>query len=253
MPRRRADPGTRRRIVLSARGSALLGGGTDGNEVLTTTTGVVLILLLAALGVTILLIGQLLGPHMFIGFLLLGPLALKLLSTGYRFTRYYTGDATYREKGPPWAPLRLLAPGVVFFTVAVFATGVALLAVGPVNRNPWLTLHKATFILWLGFTALHVLGHLPEISRLLGVRAEILDLPGIRTDVERFETEAKHPGQSTPPTAAAEARVMGGPGSAGRLIALAGSLVVGLIIALVLVPDFHTWIAYLPFLHHGDH
>ena len=53
-------------------------GGADGNEQLTAVTGVVLIVLLAALGVTILRIGQMLNAHMFLGMLLLGPVALKI-------------------------------------------------------------------------------------------------------------------------------------------------------------------------------
>jgi len=43
------------------------GGGPDGNEQLTAVTGVVLIVLLAALGITILRIGQLTWPHFFLG------------------------------------------------------------------------------------------------------------------------------------------------------------------------------------------
>jgi hypothetical protein len=88
----------------------LLGGGTTGNEQLTGATSVVLLLLLAALGVTILMIRPLLGPHMFLGLLLVPPVLLKMASTGYRFARYYTHDPLYREKGPPAAIPRLLAP-----------------------------------------------------------------------------------------------------------------------------------------------
>ncbi len=48
--------------------------------------------LLAALGVTILRIGPLISEHLFIGLMLIPPIALKLASTGYRFMRYYTSD-----------------------------------------------------------------------------------------------------------------------------------------------------------------
>lgn len=243
----------RRARVAEDRGNPLTGGGTDGNEVLTTATGVVLLVLLAALGITIVLIGQLLSEHLFVGFLLLGPVALKMASTGYRFSRYYTGKRTYVEKGPPWWPLRLTAPFVVLLTVIVFLSGIMLLVVGPRNPNPWLLVHKASFVLWLGVTALHVLGHLPEVSRLLGLRAEILQLPGVRTDIDRIRFAEAHPGADTPPSAAAEARVARGPGSAGRLLLLAGSIVAGVIIALVLIPDYHTWLAFQPLLQHGDH
>lgn len=240
----------RQRPASARRGKELAGGGPDGNEVLTTTTGVVLVLLLAALGVTIVFIGQLLAEHLFLGFLLLGPVVLKLGSTGYRFARYYTGDPAYVEKGPPWMPLRMSAPIVVLTTLAVFISGILLVVVGPLHRDPWLLLHKASFIVWLVFTALHIAGHLPEISRLLGVRAEIFQLPGIRTDLERVRFAEQHPFEDTPPTGAGEARVAGGPGSRGRLILLAASLVVGVIIAVALIPDYHSWLTLQPLLHH---
>ncbi len=151
-----------------------LAGGADGNEQLTAVTGVVLIVALAALGVTILRIGQMLNAHMFLGMALLGPVALKMGSTGYRFARYYAGDRPYRLKGPPAIEMRLLAPAVVVLTVAVFASGVALLLVGPAHRGLLGPLHKITFIIWLGATGLHVLGHLVELPRALagGARRE---------------------------------------------------------------------------------
>lgn len=59
-----------------------------------------LLVLLAAEGVTILSVQRLLTAHFFVGMLLIGPVALKVCSTSYRFVRYYTGAATYRRKGP---------------------------------------------------------------------------------------------------------------------------------------------------------
>src|SRR6266481_2706971 len=106
-------------------------GGSEANERLTATAGAVLFLLLAAEGVTILSIRPLLSAHVFIGMLLVPPVALKLATTGWRFARYYRGSPEYRRKGPPLLPLRLLAPVVVVSTVALFATGITLLLVGP--------------------------------------------------------------------------------------------------------------------------
>ncbi len=250
------SPGTvanrSRRRAPARRRLELPGDGPDGNEVLTTATGVVLIVLLAALGVTIVFIGRLLSEHLFIGFLLLGPVVLKMASTGYRFTRYYSGSPAYVEKGPPWMPLRLIAPIVVATTLAVFITGIVLIIVGPLHRDPWSLLHKVAFIVWVAFTALHVIGHLPEMSRLLGVRAEVLQLPGIRTDLERERLAERHAGEDTPPTAAGVARVAGGAGAGARLMLIGGSLAVGLVIALLLIPDFHTWTTLQPLLHHHD-
>jgi hypothetical protein len=140
-------------------------GGPEGNERLTAGSGAVLFVLLAAEGVTILSIRQLLSVHVFIGMLLIPPVALKLGSTSWRFVRYYAGSREYRAKGPPLLPLRLLAPVVVASTAAVFATGVALLVVGP-GRGIVLGLHKASFVVWLVATGLHVLAYLSRMPRL---------------------------------------------------------------------------------------
>jgi hypothetical protein len=140
-------------------------GGPDGNERLTAAAGVALFLLLAAEGVTILSIRQLLSPHVFIGMLLIPPVAVKLGSTGWRFVRYYRGTREYVEKGPPLLPLRLLAPVVVASTVALFASGVALVVIGP-GGGIVLLLHKASFVVWLAATGIHVLAYLARVPRL---------------------------------------------------------------------------------------
>jgi hypothetical protein len=140
-------------------------GGVAGNSRLTAAVAVALLVLLAAEGATIVFIGKWLGPHMFIGLLLVPPVALKLGSTGYRFVRYYTHDAPYVRKGPPPIVLRLLAPAVVLTTLAVFVTGVVLLFVGPPS-NTLILVHKVSFIAWVVFMSLHVLGHLLELPRL---------------------------------------------------------------------------------------
>src|ERR1700761_6032547 len=115
----------------SARGRlATRTGGVAGNARLTGAVAVALLVLLAAEGLTIPFIGQLLGPHIFIGLMLIPPVALKLGSTGYRFARYYSHAEPYVRKGPPPIVLRVLAPGVVLTTLAVFGTGVALLFSG---------------------------------------------------------------------------------------------------------------------------
>lgn len=140
-------------------------GGVAGNARLTGAVAVALLVLLAAEGVTIPFIGQLLGPHMFIGLLLVPPVALKMASTGYRFVRYYTHDEPYVRKGPPPLALRVLAPGVVLTTLAVFGTGIALLFAGPPS-NTLIFAHKLSFIAWVALMSLHVLGHLLELPRL---------------------------------------------------------------------------------------
>jgi hypothetical protein len=234
----RAEP-ARTSPRTNAGGQALAGGGPDGNEVLTTTTGAILIVLLAVLGVTILRIGQLITLHLFLGLLVIGPIALKLASTGYRFVRYYTHNAAYRLKGPPWTPLRLIAPIVVLSTVVVLATGIGLLIVGPSHRSVWLLLHKVSFIVWVVFTALHIVGHVTELGRLVGVRADLATALGPDL-AEAFRA----------PAAATTQRMrLGGPGSAGRAIALTLALLGGLVLAVALIPDFGVWHHYA-ILHH---
>lgn len=144
--------------------SALIEAGNDGvagNGRLTAAFAALLLVLLAAEGATIPLIGQLREEHILIGMLLLGPVAAKLASTGWRFARYYLGSPAYVRKGPPQVALRVLAPGVVFTTVALFGTGVALLLTG---RNGELSfLHKVSFIAWFALMTIHVLGHVLEL------------------------------------------------------------------------------------------
>jgi hypothetical protein len=139
--------------------------GVAGNARLTGAAAAALLVLLAAEGATIPFIGQLLGPHIFIGMLLIPPVLLKLGSTGYRFARYYTGNPRYVEKGPPPLVLRVLAPGVVLSTLALFGTGVALLVDGPPS-NTLIFAHKLSFIAWVALMTLHVLGHLLEVPSL---------------------------------------------------------------------------------------
>ncbi len=141
------------------------GGGVAGNARLTGGAAALLLVLLALEGATIPLIGRLVGPHIFIGMLLIPPVLLKLASTGYRFARYYTGAPPYRRKGPPPLAMRLLAPGVVATTFALFATGVWLLVEGPKNDTV-VFLHKASFVAWFALMTVHVLGHVLELPRL---------------------------------------------------------------------------------------
>src|SRR3954454_15153464 len=86
-----------------------LPGGVSGNERLTALAGTVLLVLLAAEGVTILDVSALVTAHVVIGFIVTAVVGFKLLSTGWRFTRYYSGDARFRIAGPPHPFLRVLA------------------------------------------------------------------------------------------------------------------------------------------------
>ncbi len=134
------------------------GSGAAGNLRLTSLVGMALLVLLAIEGATIPWIRPLLSVHIFVGMLLLGPVALKLTTTGYRFARYYTGGPEYVREGPPPPLMRLLvAPVLVVSTVTLFGTGVTLLAIP--HGGAVAGLHKASFIVWFGAMAIHVLAY----------------------------------------------------------------------------------------------
>ena len=104
--------------------------------------------------------------------------------------------------------MRLIAPGVVVFTVLVFVSG--LLFAGAAHRGPWVAIHKVSFVVWLLFTGLHVLGHIPGLGASL-------------------RAPRRRGGE------------LGGDGGAGRALALAGAIVGGLVLAIVLIPQFGSW------------
>jgi hypothetical protein len=156
----------------------------------------------------------------------MGPIALKLASTGYRFARYYSGSSSYQRKGPPLLALRAIAPALVGLTLLVFVSGILLLISGPRGRDGYMMLHKVGFIVWLAFAGLHVLGHIPEVARLLGIGFGAR--PGARDDALSIDSA----------------------GSAGRWIALSGALVGGAVLAIVLIPDFSSWTAHAALRHH---
>jgi hypothetical protein len=63
------------------------------------------------------------------------------------------------------------------------ATGVALSFVGLDSKGTMRGLHKASSIAWIGFTALHVLGHLPDQKRLFSSsEAVALSTTSLRLD-----------------------------------------------------------------------
>jgi len=217
----------RARVERRSRLRRLLGGGTDGNEQLTAVAGVILLVLFAVLGVTILFIGndKMLWLHLFLGTLLVGPVALKLASTGYRFTRYYLSNPAYKRKGPPPLLMRMLGPFVILTTLGVFFTGLLLLVDGPGAGNLVREAHKLFFFAWLVVVGIHVLWHLAELPA--GVRA-VRNAEGRNRDL---------------------------PGSLRRGIALFVAIACGVVLALIFLPDIHSWtngLAYHPYrLHLG--
>jgi len=138
----------------------------EANARLTGSMGATLFVLFALEGITILLhVRGVLPAHVFIGMLLVPPVLVKTASTGYRIARYYVGDPDYVHRGPPPLILRLLGPFVIATTFLVVATGIGLVLAG--RSSDWLLFaHKASFVVWFGAMALHVLGHLRETPAL---------------------------------------------------------------------------------------
>jgi hypothetical protein len=186
------------------------GAGSAGNERLTALTGAFLLAGFAVEGLTVLSVARLLTLHFFLGMLLIGPVALKICSTGYRFVRYYTGAGPYVRKGPPAPLLRVLGPLVITTSLAVLGTGVVLAVTGP-GPGPWLLLHKASFVLWFGVMAIHVLAYAWRLPRILGGRP------------------------------AAGGTRMAVPGTTARWLAVSASLAGGLLIALLTIQLATPW------------
>ena len=147
-------------------------GGSAGNRQLTSLVAALLVLLLAIEGATLFRLGSLLTVHAFVGMLLIPVVALKLASTGWRMLRYYLGADEYTRQGPPHLVLRaLVAPVVVVSTVVLFATGVTLLVLGQTSGTV-VGLHKASFVVWLGATGVHVLAHATKLPSFLRAGSE---------------------------------------------------------------------------------
>lgn len=196
--------------------------GVEGNSRLTASTGIVLTVLLLIEGFTILDVRGYLSLHTIIGLALIGPLALKCATTIYRFARYYTGRSEYVDRGAPPVVLRLIGPFVVLSSVAVIGTGIALLVTHGAS-DTWLTLHQASFIVWICFTGVHFLGHIYEAVRVTGrdVRARHDD-PAAR-------------------------------GRTARLAVVAASLVVGFGLAAAFTPSAASWQLHQDFGHGAFH
>jgi hypothetical protein len=194
--------------------------GPAGNERLTTSLGLVLLVLLGIETLTTLALHSYLPEHIFLGLLLIPPVALKLGSTGWRFLRYYMNNKPYRLEGPPRLLLRLLAPFLVASTLTHFGSGVALIIVGH-GGGPLLQLHAVSFAVWGVLVAIHILAYLTRVLR-VGV-----------ADWRR---------QATP-------SVLGG---RSRRAALLGAVLAGLILALATYPAQQAWLDHRHEHHHDD-
>jgi hypothetical protein len=184
----------------------------DGNERLTATVGLVLVVLtVVELGTLLFGLGQFLSLHVFVGFVLIPLLLLKISSTGWRFSRYYTRSEPYRLKGAPQIVMRMLAPLLLAATVVLFASGVAMgilhgdaLAVA---RN----LHGPASVIWLVLVGVHVLVYFKRA------------LVSSKEDLE--------------PTSRAEVR-----GARARTYVIAAAIVAGVVLGLATLPVRGHWL-----------
>lgn len=187
----------------------------DGNERLTAAVGLIL-LVGTAIELATLLLGlqTFLSWHVFVGFVLLPPIALKLASTGWRFMRYYTRNEDYRLKGAPQLIMRVLAPLLVAFTLLLFGSGVAMGFVHGSALQLARRIHGPAAFFWTVLVGLHVLMYIRR-----AVRSTAEDI------TPRTRREAA--------------------GAAVRTVLVAGAIAGGVAIGVALLPDLHVWL-HLP-------
>jgi hypothetical protein len=149
--------------------------------------------------------------HVFVGIALIPLVVLKLVTTGWRFARYYTRSRAYVAHGPPQAAMRLLAPLFVVATVVLFGSGVAMGLLRGHALQLARQLHGTASVIWLVLLGLHVLVYLGRALR------------DTADDVR--------PADPTPVR-----------GKTGRRYALPTAVVCGLVLGGALVPAQHRWI-----------
>jgi hypothetical protein len=202
------------------RGTRLL--NPDGNERLTASVGLVLIVLTVIELATLLLgLQRFLSLHVFVGIVLLPPVALKLASTGWRFTRYYTRAAAYRAKGAPQLVMRLMAPLLVAATIVLFGSGVAMGFLHGPSLRLARQLHGPASVVWMLLVGVHVLVYLKRA------------LVSSKEDVD--------------PTSRSAVR-----GASARNLILAAAVLTGLVVGLGTVTVQHRWLHLPPKHDHHD-
>lgn len=154
--------------------------GVLSNERLTAMTGAILLVLSAIEIITLIALRSLITVHFFIGVLLIGPVAVKTASTGWRFLRYYTRHPAYRRKGPPNPLLRILAPLLVASTLALLGSGIALAVTGPAPPV-LLQIHMLSFLVWLVTIIVHAAAYLARVPKL--VRQDLRRRPAVNAPI----------------------------------------------------------------------
>jgi hypothetical protein len=185
--------------------------GVLGNERLTALAGAVLLVMIVVEVATVPAVRALIAVHIFVGVVLVGPLAVKLASTGWRFLHYYAQSPPYRRKGPPRPLERALAPMLVIATLVLFGSGLALVATTPGTEGLIHKVHHASALAWIALVGLHLLAYAGRV-------------PGMIAADWR------------PP------RLQPAPGRGRRLGVNVAAVVLGVIGAILVLPAFNPWI-----------
>jgi hypothetical protein len=191
----------------------------DGNERLTGAVGMlVLAPVLVEVATVLLGVHTFMSWHVFVGLALIPVVVLKLLSTGWRFARYYMRSDAYVAHGPPQLAMRLLAPLFVVATVVLFGSGVAMGVLHGHALQDARRLHGPASVIWLLLLGVHVLVYLGR---------------ALRSSAGEFVPTDRTPVR----------------GKAARFSVLATAIVCGLVLGAALVPAQHRWVD-LPRDHH---
>src|SRR5579875_3311518 len=137
--------------------------GVIGNERLTALVSLVLLGLIIVELVTSAFLHIWLPAHTVVGILLVGPLLVKMGSTGWRFLRYYTRAPAYVRRGPPSWVLRVLGPVLLVTTLVMVGSGIGLVVTGPLQSL--LLTHVFSALVWLPLIAVHSLAHFQQVPR----------------------------------------------------------------------------------------
>jgi hypothetical protein len=180
---------------------------------------VLIVLTVIELATLLLGLQRFLSLHVFVGLVLLPPVALKLASTGWRFTRYYTRATAYRAKGAPQLVMRLMAPGLVTATIVLFCSGVAMGFLHGHGLRLARQLDGPASVVWMLLVGVYVLVY---VRRALVSTTEDVD-----------------------PTSRSAVR-----GASARNLILAAAVLTGLVVGLGTVTVRHRWL-HLPAKH--DH
>jgi hypothetical protein len=194
-----------------------------GNERLTAAVGLLLLAPLLVEGITIVLgVHTFMSLHVFVGLALIPAVLLKLVSTGWRFARYYTRSREYVAQGPPQIAMLLVAPLFVASTNVLFGSGVAM---GLLHGHALQTarrLHGPASVIFLVLLGLHVVVYVRHALR----RAAEDASPANRRPLR---------------------------GTTARVLAVTAVVAFGLVLGGAAVPAQHRWVDLPRDRHHDDH